>query len=1767
MSMHSKITPADHPHRPSGLRLLLTTALASLCLVVSSGAGTYSVNSDASLRSAINNANANPGSTINFTVSGVIIVLSSPLPEINANMTINGNGNFLSGNDLYRVFFVNAGTVTINNLTVNSGRAQGGDGADGSNGLNPGLTSAGAGGGGAGMGGGLFVNTQGRVVLNGVSFNNSKAQGGLGGAESVGGIYVATNAGGGGGGASGNGTHGQGAGIGGRGGSGITAGGGGGDGGLAATGVRAGAGGFGGGGGGGGFTGEGGAGGFGGGLGGRGSPREPGPLQVTSGAAPGFGGGYSAAAWNFVNEFRGAAGGSGAGFGGAIFVKAGGTLSIGSGTFLNNSAIGGAAQPVASLSELSGPLHGFGAGSAIFPNGYGTLVFSPPAGQTTVLEGAIDDQNGLGGSTVSNGSGGIGGSWGIRMLGGGTTRLNAGSSYSGATSLEDGVVELGAARALGNTGQLKFFGGTLRFTAANQVDYSSLIKGSSQPVRVDTNSQAVTFAAAVNGSNSAGLQKLGTGTLTLKAANSYGGFTTVSAGTLVAKTAASLPGGPVALNTGSTLSLPFTGMTTVSELYIDGNLYPGGSWGSLTSTATNKTALITDLGILNVLGNRPKLAVEQPAAVPVSGAVGYFLTGNAETKTFTLRNTGVSFMVIKSVSLMGGGAANFSVNTTGMVGPNDSFAPGTSTTFTVTFTPPGNARSNTTLRITSTDPDFPIYDIALNGNVPETVPPTLSAGPVYVATTSLVGAYANYPPAVVSDNSGATPTVAYSIPSGSFFPLGTTTVTATATDPSGNTAATTFTVLVQAPREAKDVGGSLGDYNLAAAGTAFAKDNIGVAPHSIAAVNDGVYGDDSSWIGASDDTFVGISFGATPTAVKSIAWGRDNTGALTDRTTGIYVIQSTAVPNPNAATPEASWTTMGTVSSFGELANPHQRHLYNFTPFLATGIRLKTLVPPGASRMAIDELEVYQAGLATFGNGVYAVGEGGSIGSDNLAAGKTAFAKDSFGAPFLPGKLNDLAYGELASWAAGTADSFVGVNLGATPVSINRVAFGRDNTDTLSDRVLGLYTLQYTTVPNPDETTADESWTTLGTVHYNHEELGFSYPAQRHEFSFPRVMATGFRLKTKATGAPIAIDELELYGTPGLVLTNLSLTYEGGAADAARNLAAGKTAFAKDEIGLAPHAISQINDGLYGNSKSWIGGTGDTFIGIALGQSRVIDRIAFGRDNANSAAQFTYRDRTSGTYILQYTTVTAPTAATPDASWTTLGSAQFGSGGEPNFTNPALRHEFVFAGVAATGIRIKVLPTFPNFNGLIAIDELEIYAPYELNGGNIALVAEYGSIQPNNLASGKTAFAKDVINAVPHAIAKVNDGQYGNANSWVAGSGDSFIGIDLGTRPISLNRLAFGRGNQDAFFDRVYGLYTLQYTSVPNPNSSTADASWTTIGTIRYNNPGGPNFGGPRHRHEFTFDRVEATGFRLKTLASTSGDIAIDELELYGPSGLDITSGISLVSQGGTFLPNNLAIGKTAFAQNEIGVAPHAIAKINDGQYGNANSWIAGGSESSIGLNLGSPTAIDRIAFGRDNTGTLSDRFKGTYTLQYSSPNAPSTWVSLGSITYKFPAYDLSAPGQRHEFTFPAVLANNFRLVISAADSGSLGYIGIDELELYGPTLTAQETWRLQYFGNTASSGNGADTADSDGDGLVNLVEYAFGLNPLTPSVMPPAVTSGGTLGYAFDGVPGVTYGSEASANLVNWSPILDAGTGNRHLFSIPITGAQHFIRLRVSAP
>lgn len=104
---------------------------------------------------------------------------------------------------------------------------------------------------------------------------------------------------------------------------------------------------------------------------------------------------------------------------------------------------------------------------------------------------------------------------------------------------------------------------------------------------------------------------------------------------------------------------------------------------------------------------------------------------------------------------------------------------------------------------------------------------------------------------------------------------------------------------------------------------------------------------------------------------------------------------------------------------------------------------------------------------------------------------------------------------------------------------------------------------------------------------------------------------------------------------------------------------------------------------------------------------------------------------------------------------------------------------------------------------------------------------------------------------------------------------------------------------------------------------------------------------------------------------------------------------------------------------------------------------------------------------------------------------------------------------------------------------------------------------------------NTAASSDSDQDGVPDLLEFAFGLNPnrADGEALPQAVWAGGRMEIRFTQPPGVTgviYGAEWNSSLDGgpWIEIPDSGTGFEHVFRMPTyVGDRCFMRLKVVRP
>lgn len=122
-------------------------------------------------------AQAQSGDVINIELSpSSPINLTSDLPAINHSISINSpnNAQTIDGGSQYRIFATNLASLSVNNINIVNGLAQGGAGAPSE------FFLSGGGGGGLGAGGGVFVDIAQTVTLSNTSISNSKAVGGGG---------------------------------------------------------------------------------------------------------------------------------------------------------------------------------------------------------------------------------------------------------------------------------------------------------------------------------------------------------------------------------------------------------------------------------------------------------------------------------------------------------------------------------------------------------------------------------------------------------------------------------------------------------------------------------------------------------------------------------------------------------------------------------------------------------------------------------------------------------------------------------------------------------------------------------------------------------------------------------------------------------------------------------------------------------------------------------------------------------------------------------------------------------------------------------------------------------------------------------------------------------------------------------------------------------------------------------------------------------------------------------------------------------------------------------------------------------------------------------------------------------------------------------------------------------------------------------------------------------------------------------------------------
>ena len=134
------------------------------------------------------------------------------------------------------------------------------------------------------------------------------------------------------------------------------------------------------------------------------------------------------------------------------------------------------------------------------------------------------------------------------------------------------------------------------------------------------------------------------------------------------------------------------------------------------------------------------------------------------------------------------------------------------------------------------------------------------------------------------------------------------------------------------------------------------------------------------------------------------------------------------------------------------------------------------------------------------------------------------------------------------------------------------------------------------------------------------------------------------------------------------------------------------------------------------------------------------------------------------------------------------------------------------------------------------------------------------------------------------------------------------------------------------------------------------------------------------------FTSVEAKRVRFTIGATNGGEPCIDELQIFsGERNVGLRS-----------------LGAVATSSGNLEHPLHKLEQVNDGQFGNPQSWIANMAVGSwVQIEFPETQKIDRIVWGRDHSGRYADRVATEYQIEASLDG--TTWFAVASSADRIP--------------------------------------------------------------------------------------------------------------------------------------------------------------------
>ena len=335
------------------------------------------------------------------------------------------------------------------------------------------------------------------------------------------------------------------------------------------------------------------------------------------------------------------------------------------------------------------------------------------------------------------------------------------------------------------------------------------------------------------------------------------------------------------------------------------------------------------------------------------------------------------------------------------------------------------------------------------------------------------------------------------------------------------------------------------------------------------------------------------------------------------------------------------------------------------------------------------------------------------------------------------------------------------------------------------------------------------------------------------------------------------------------------------------------------------------------------------------------------------------------------------------------------------------------------------------------------------------------------------------------------------------GSGTA-LGRITNANPSSIRVIAIETPNNDSVSGHSWTEYI---TSVKQVQQDTGynffsalpnNLAWVLRSKVDGQTPAGPgitNFSPPSGTVGAS---VTLTGARLDTVTNTTFNGTVASYTITATN--QITATVPAGATSGSITAKGLGgngTSSSSFTVTTAGSPDLAIAKSHAGNFtqgDTADTYTITVTNIGTGSSSGSVIVTDAPPAGL----TITAMSGSGWTANLGSSTCTRSDALAAGASYSPITVTVSVATNA-----PASVTNT-AIVSGGGESNTANDTASDPTTVIA--LTPIQSWRLHYFGTTNNSAAAADTANTTGDGMANLLKYALGLNPLVPVANPVVV-------------------------------------------------------------